>query len=281
MDPINCHPEPTTMSQSTPVTIIISQIRGHDLVFTLPKDTPISEIYSELTTRAPWLASQRLALTTNSRVNLYKHLSSPISSILSSDETFLPLRFTIPLCGGKGGFGSQLRAQGGRMSSRKKRNAGEANSSSRNLEGRRLRTVTEAKQLAEYLAIKPEMERKEREERMKRWQDIVDSTERKEEELRSGKGVRVDGQWAEDKEEAEQKTREAVLRALQEESESSLEEGEASSSKKVVTPPAAAPKQLFGWEDEDDEFMSDSEEEEEVSEEDVKIVEGKGKGKMV
>jgi hypothetical protein len=44
------------------------------------------------------------------------------------------------LLGGKGGFGSQLRAAGGRMSSRKTGN----NASCRDLNGRRLSTVKEA-----------------------------------------------------------------------------------------------------------------------------------------
>ena len=53
------------------------------------------------------------------------------------------------------------------MQSKRRRggNAEEANGSNRNLDGRRLRTVAEAKRLAEYLALKPEMEAKEKEER--------------------------------------------------------------------------------------------------------------------
>lgn len=170
------------------------------------------------------------------------------------------------------------------MSSRKKQ--GEQNGSSRNLDGRRLRTVQEAKALAEYLTSKPEMERKEREEKRKRWEDIVASTERKQEELRAGRG-RLDAGFLEGKEEAEQKTREAIEAMLRAEGRGSSEEEEGavdgpaaagSSSSK----PAVAPRAVYGWEDEDDEFMSDSEEEEEVSEEDVKpAYEGKGKGKAV
>ena len=100
------------------------------------------------------------------------------------------------------------------MASRKKRNQGENNSSSRNLDGRRLRTVTEAKALAEYLAVKPEMEKKEKEARRKRWQDIVEMTEKKDEEIRRGGRGKVDGQWIEDKEEATERTREAVLAVM-------------------------------------------------------------------
>lgn len=168
------------------------------------------------------------------------------------------------------------------MSSRKK-NQGDANASSRNLDGRRLRTVAEAKTLAEYLAIKPEMEQREKDERRKRWEDIVASTERKQEELQNAGGkARLDGKWLEDKEEAENKTKEAIEKMLLAQMESSEEDEEevkpsASSSK------PAQQRAMFGWDDEDDEFMSDSDEEEEVSEEDAKQPgsEGKGKGKAM
>lgn len=162
------------------------------------------------------------------------------------------------------------------MSSRKKQN-GEQNGSSRNLDGRRLRTVTEAKALAEYLAIKPEMEKKEKEERRKRWEDIVASTERKQEEILGSRGkAMLDGKWVEEKEECENKTREAIEKMMAAQRES-LEEEEEEVAQSASASKAAAPT-MFGWEDEDAEFMSDSEDEEEVSEEDVNV-EYKGKGK--
>jgi hypothetical protein len=167
------------------------------------------------------------------------------------------------------------------MSSRKKKQ-GDVNGSSRNLDGRRLRTVTEAKVLAEYLAIKPEMEQREKEERRKKWEDIMASTERKQEELQHSRGTaRLDGKWVEDKEEAENKTREAIEKMLMAQRDSSEEEEDEAQ----PTPSSSKPVQqrtMFGWDDEDDEFMSDSEEEDEVSEEDVKpVIEGKGKAKAV
>lgn len=288
MEPVNCYPDETPISAS-PITIFVSSIPGHNVSFTLPKDASISEIYSELSIRDPWILKTRISLTTNSRQHVSSSSSSPITSLLTSQtDAFLPLRLTIPLCGGKGGFGSQLRAQGGRMSSRKKRDQ-QDNSSARNLEGRRIRTVNEAKQLAEYLAMKPEMDKREREEKMKRWQSVIDAAEAKQDEIRSGKNVRLDGKWVEDKEESENKTREAVLKALETLNEEEAEDVQdflaatASSSSKATSAPAApAQKTLFGWDDEDDEFMSDSDEEEEVSEEDVNVeFEGKGKGKVV
>lgn len=100
------------------------------------------------------------------------------------------------------------------MSSKRKKKTGDENGSSRNLDGRRLRTVTEAKALAEFLAIKPEMEQKEKERRRERWTAIVEAAERREEEIKNGNKGRLDGKWVEDKEEAGERTRDAVLAAM-------------------------------------------------------------------
>lgn len=189
------------------------------------------------------------------------------------------------------------------MSSKRKRNQGDNNGSSRNLDGRRLRTVNEAKALAEYLAVKPEMDKKEKEERQRRWQSVVEMAEKRQDELKNGSGrQKLDGQWMEDREEMSEKTREAVLRAVKDggwtdnlrdailggsstsasdegseedasssEDEESEENGESSN---AVSGPSglqkAAPRKFIGF-DEDDEFMSDSDDEMDDS--------GKGKGK--
>jgi hypothetical protein len=178
------------------------------------------------------------------------------------------------------------------MSSKRKRGQGEENGSSRNLDGRRLRTVNEAKALAEYLAIKPDMAKREKEERRKRWEQVVELAERREEEIKSGNKGKVDGRWVEDKEEAGERTREAVLAAMKSgnykdnlvevsragPSRGSSSEDEAGeSSSKATTPPSESevkPKKLgfFGF-DEDDEFISDSDEEEEEGKQDTELPE--------
>lgn len=204
------------------------------------------------------------------------------------------------------------------MSSKRKRNQGEDNGSSRNLDGRRLRTVNEAKALAEYLAIKPEMAKKEKVERKKRWEQVLELADRREEEIRTGSKSKVDGKWVEDKEEAGERTREAVLTAMKAGGykdnllameSSSDDEGEemGGSSSKGTTPPSdkevAKPKEharkFFGF-DEDDEFMSSDEDEQQdgkmkdIAEEEEPLEEvvakeptpppvaskGKGKGKV-
>lgn len=180
------------------------------------------------------------------------------------------------------------------MSKKKKgANQAEENGSSRNLDGRRIRTVNEAKALAEYLAIKPEMEKKEKEKRRQRWEQIVEMTEKKQEEIRHGRKGYVDGKWVEDKEEANERTREAVLAAMKagnykdnllgssegssssaaaDSEEAGDQEMDQGGSSKETTPPSepelkgkgkgkekATAKTFFGFDD-DDEFMSSDEE---------------------
>ncbi|KAJ9149414.1 UPF0667 family protein [Pleurostoma richardsiae] len=282
---------------SSRVNVLITSFAGLGLPPTvslpLPPTTTISELREQLRDRLPDTDS-RYILTTHANKLLPDLSTQPISDYLTGvQDEFLSLRLSIPLCGGKGGFGSQLRAAGGRMSSKRKKNQGEDNGSSRNLNGRRLRTVTEAKALAEYLAIKPEMERKEKEKRRQRWEQIVEMAEKREEEIKNGGKGRLDGKWVEDKEEAGERTREAVLAAMkagnykdvlatshgssssadsnedvsEEEEEDEEEEPGEGSSSKATTPPSepeqstskGKARSFFGF-DEDDEFMSSDEE---------------------
>ena len=170
------------------------------------------------------------------------------------------------------------------MSSRRKKN-GEAVNSNRNLDGRRIRTVNEAKALAEYLALKPEMDKKEKEERRRRWEQVVELAEKRENEIKQGAKGKVDGKWVEDKEEAGERAREAVKAAMKggwrdnlmsglggqggsqsgDESESGDEDMGESSGTSVEADEgekrkakAEGSRTYFGF-DEDDEFMSESE----------------------
>jgi hypothetical protein len=280
------------MSSHT-VNVLLTSFAGLNLPPTLalplPADTTISQLQESIHERLP-AVNNRFLLTTISNKLLPTESDTRICDLLSSpQDDFLSLRLSSRLCGGKGGFGSQLRAAGGRMSSKRKRGQGEENGSSRNLDGRRLRTVNEAKALAEYLAIKPDMAKREKEERRKRWEQVVELAERREEEIKSGNKGKVDGKWVEDKEEAGERTREAVLAAMKAgnykdnlvatsnaspsgpgNSGSDGEEMEGMNSKDT-TPPSEReikPKarNFFGF-DEDDEFMSSSEEEDEDEDE--------------
>lgn len=106
------------------------------------------------------------------------------------------------------------------MSSRKKKqNAELATGSARNLDGRRLRTITEAKNLATYLATKPDMDRREKEERRKRWEAVVELAEQREADMRAGKTVDgrrkgLSSEWLEEKEEMGENVKNAVKLAM-------------------------------------------------------------------
>ncbi|ETW82891.1 hypothetical protein HETIRDRAFT_316158 [Heterobasidion irregulare TC 32-1] len=120
------------------------------LAFSAPSETTIDELYGVLSTRYPFLPpTSDLFLAPHSRA--LSNGSSTLSSLHSPDEALVSLRLTPRMRGGKGGFGSQLRAAGGRMSSQKTSN----NDSCRDLSGRRLSTIKEAKKLAEYLEQEP------------------------------------------------------------------------------------------------------------------------------
>ena len=199
------------------INVLLTSFPGLGLPSTLslPIDssTSLAGLRQQLSDRIPSIDS-RLILTTTSNKVVFSSEAPVVTLLSDGNDAFLPLRLSVPLCGGKGGFGSQLRAAGGRMSSKRKNNQGESNSSNRNLDGRRLRTVNEAKALAEYLALKPEMEKKDKESRRARWEQVVALAESREEEIRRGSRGKVDGKWAEDKEEARLRAQEAVLAAM-------------------------------------------------------------------
>ena len=184
----------------------------------LPSNTTTSDLLTHVSSVLPTnVLPARLVLTTTSNHRITPSTITTLASLQPNDvhSSIFPVRLSAPLLGGKGGFGSQLRAAGGRMSSRKKRNAEAQNGSNRNLDGRRLRTITEAKNLATYLATKPEMDRREREERRKRWEAVVEAAERREEEIRSGKkGKGLSEEWVVEKEEVGEGVRDAVRRAM-------------------------------------------------------------------
>ncbi|KAF7713661.1 Telomere maintenance protein SDE2 [Penicillium ucsense] len=298
------------MAQSN-INILLSTFPGlslpSTLSFSLPSTASVADLTDKVTSYLPSsLSLDRLILTTTNNKQIFASPAS-VKSVISDPDgatsNILPIRLAAPLCGGKGGFGSQLRAAGGRMASKRKRNQGDANSSSRNLDGRRLRTINEAKALAEYLAVKPEMDKQEKEERRRRWQAVVELAEKRQDEIKNGGGKqKIDGQWMDDKEEMNEKAREAVLQAMKDGdwtdnlretilggSSTSASEGsdedmstvsEEDEEEEPVSGPSStdkapskpAPRRYIGFDD-DDEFMSDSDEEQ------AEENEAKGKGK--
>lgn len=118
----------------------------------VPDTTKISELFPLINDKYPSfpcsLASS-LVFSTHSG-----HVPPPQSQIFdlkASSTNLVSLRLSPRLLGGKGGFGSQLRAAGGRMSSQKTNN----NDSCRDLTGRRLSTIKEAKKYVLSLYLSP------------------------------------------------------------------------------------------------------------------------------
>ncbi|KAG6886250.1 hypothetical protein C0992_004533 [Termitomyces sp. T32_za158] len=129
------------------------------LTLTVPSSTRISEVPSLLQERyndLPFDNPSRFVLSTHRgrAIPPEAAVSSLHADVTDTTSTynFVSLRLTPRLLGGKGGFGSQLRAAGGRMSSQKTSN----NDSCRDLNGRKLSTIKEAKKLADYIETEPE-----------------------------------------------------------------------------------------------------------------------------
>jgi len=127
------------------------------LTLTLPSDATFGSLYGRLRDRYHDLPSNLASsLVLSTHTGQIPHPDATIASLHSNDvvstASFVTLRLTHRLLGGKGGFGSQLRAAGGRMSSQKTSN----NDSCRDLSGRRLSTLKEAKKIAEYLESEPQ-----------------------------------------------------------------------------------------------------------------------------
>lgn len=121
---------------------------NENVYLSLPSHTTSAHIMEALRQALPGAASQLYLTTQGGRLFLPW---MPLSDIATMPTTDIQVR--IRCLGGKGGFGNMLRAQGGRMSARGKH---ESQDSYRDLEGRRLGSINEAKLLAEYIAKAPE-----------------------------------------------------------------------------------------------------------------------------
>src|SRR5579859_3825237 len=192
------------------VNIIISPIAPltTSLNLSLPKDTPISSLPQHITFRLgfPNLPPSTLLIRHQSYL-LKSHSTTPLSTLQTVSHDTLFLTLSLRLRGGKGGFGSQLRAQGGRMASRRKRGP-QDKSSCRDLSGRRLKAVQDAKDLAEYIAKQPSLEKKARDERRKKLEAVLAQNPMQ--------GIKMDDHaYWEDKERLVEGVKNAVREAVQ------------------------------------------------------------------
>ncbi|KAI0775005.1 telomere stability and silencing-domain-containing protein [Trametes elegans] len=126
------------------------------LALSVPSETTFADLHELLADRYPSLPlhSQSADLVLTPTAGPLPEAHTSLTTYLDDDSqehSLVSLRLVPRLRGGKGGFGSQLRAAGGRMSSQKTSN----NDSCRDLSGRRLSTIKEAKKLAEYIESEP------------------------------------------------------------------------------------------------------------------------------
>jgi hypothetical protein len=122
------------------------------LSLSLSRATPLDALPSILSSYCP---VEQQSLSQLSGRSLPSHPTATLADLDRRDGFPVCLRLAVRLPGGKGGFGSQLRAAGGRMSSGRNSD----NGSCRDLNGRRLKTIKEAQKLASYLESAPEREK--------------------------------------------------------------------------------------------------------------------------
>lgn len=126
----------------------------------LPVQTTIHDVLQGLVEalNLPSSTLSSLRITTSSLGSLSIPANATLSSLQHSGTSDLPLTLKVNhvLIGGKGGFGSMLRAQGGKMSAGKNK---DNNDSCRDLNGRRLSTMKEAKKWVHPLLLDEHLKR--------------------------------------------------------------------------------------------------------------------------
>ncbi len=144
------------------INIFVHCISGIDNIqASLPEDTTIGDLYTLLEEKLPtsiWKQSHFTLVNGNllPRHKPNEKLLCCVPLYNSSEYDYIDIRHTVKLCGGKGGFGSMLRAQGGRMARKKSgKKRPEENDNYRSLDGRRMKSIRQAKELVAYLETAP------------------------------------------------------------------------------------------------------------------------------
>ncbi|KAG0304357.1 hypothetical protein BGZ98_005613 [Dissophora globulifera] len=177
------------------------------------------------------------------------------------------------LGGGKGGFGSMLRAQGGRMSSQKSTNT----DACRDLSGRRIKTVNDAKKMAEFVQQEPEREKARKENLKRKIEEKMEIAERP-----TRKHRFEDSKFFDEAEEQVEEVKSAVAAAIKDSLKSAAAGAKdikgKGKAKDIVVEKTKSPLKSMGmWdnmsdyessEDEEDEENRESDEDEDEKEED-------------
>ncbi|KAH8555374.1 telomere stability and silencing-domain-containing protein [Umbelopsis sp. PMI_123] len=169
--------------------------------------------------------------------------------IFNENDNFGPIVYnlSIRMIGGKGGFGSMLRAQGGRMNAQKTTNF----DACRDLQGRRVKAVNDAKKLAEYLETLPEREREKAEKLKQKIEKALEAPPTK-------KYRFDDNKFMEDREQVIEDVKSAVSELMKNGSSSTSRQKAPKATVNVIS--------VFDDDDEDDEENEDDDEEEDMGE---------------
>ncbi|KAK9470210.1 telomere stability and silencing-domain-containing protein [Dipodascopsis tothii] len=176
------------------INVFVATVPGVDAIFiAITGDKSLASLYRILHRQLPQPVSERTYVTYRSGRSLPVSDRTVFLQDLVDDGNFdagssheLNLRLNFRLCGGKGGFGSQLRAQGGRMAAARRRKhmtkeeLERENDSFRNLDGRRMRSVRQAKELVQFLEGKDERERAESQKKRAKLLKIIENAEKME-----------------------------------------------------------------------------------------------------
>uniref|UniRef100_A0A060TCT7 ARAD1B18370p n=1 Tax=Blastobotrys adeninivorans TaxID=409370 RepID=A0A060TCT7_BLAAD len=125
-------------------------------------------------------------------------------------DGYMLLRLNPRLCGGKGGFGTMLKAQGSRMRRKRSGRNENENDSWRTLDGRRVRSIRQAKELASYLETAPESQKKALEKKKAKLQSVIEAAEK----YGEGRTRFADTEFLEESEELIKDVRASVAQAM-------------------------------------------------------------------
>ncbi|ODQ65253.1 hypothetical protein NADFUDRAFT_83290 [Nadsonia fulvescens var. elongata DSM 6958] len=161
------------------ISIFVQTIDGcKDLRFEVSSDTRLCDILLQVRERLPEKVADSTTVSLKSGFLLPFNddtIASRFPGVV--DVGFLDLRVNRMLCGGKGGFGSMLRAQGGRMRRKRGNRAPDdrENDQLRTLDGRRMRSIRQAKELAEYLEKAPGLVREQADKKKQKLLSIINA----------------------------------------------------------------------------------------------------------
>ncbi|CDK28957.1 unnamed protein product [Kuraishia capsulata CBS 1993] len=135
------------------VQIFVETIAGvSNIRLSYSESDPVSKLANDISSRLPLSLQHRSAIVTRdgSLISKYSKVSD-----LTKDAGYVNLHLRLPLCGGKGGLGTTLRLQGGKMGKKKNSREGDY----KNLDGIRLKIIAKMKRMDELIRSLPEQER--------------------------------------------------------------------------------------------------------------------------